>query len=408
VARQADLLSVEDARDKILSRFARLEIEAVSLAQCAGRALAESVKAGLNLPPFANSSMDGFALQARSTAEAATDRPVRLPVTAFVAAGSQQKVTLRAGEAVRIMTGAPLPEGADSVVPFEDVEDTGDGILVTQRVQVGACVRPAGQDMRSGTPALSAGVELHSPQIALLAALGLGTVSCVRRPVVSILSTGDELVAPGGDLAPGQIYNSNTPMLAAAVLEAGGEPRPIPTAPDDPQAILAALEAGTRADLLITSGGASVGDFDHVKAVLGGSGEIGFWRVRVRPGKPLIFGRLRNVPVLGLPGNPTSAMVTFELFARPAIRAMLGLPASRPEIDAVVDDHVENRGDRRTYARVRLRHESGRFHASLAGGQDSAMLKTLADADGLMVVPEAVNELQPGDIARVLVWRLPL
>jgi molybdopterin molybdotransferase len=407
VARQADLLSVSEARQRILARFSRLNEEVLALDACLGRALARAIDASTELPPFNNSSMDGFALRAAATSSASSQRPAILTVASTIAAGSVGLLPIEDGEAARIMTGAPLPPGADAVVPFEDVDDRVESILVKAPVPIGACVRPAGQDVKPGVRVLDAGTELGSAQIALLAALGAAEVCCIRRPEVAILATGDELAAPGVQLRPGQIYNSNVPMLAAAVVEAGGKPRILPTAADEPEEIAGALAAAGGADLLITSGGASVGDFDHVKAALGASGELGFWRVRVRPGKPLIFGSIGELPLIGLPGNPTSAMVTFEIFARPAIRTMLGLPPFRPEIEATVEEVIDNHGGRETYARVRLRYEHGAFYASLAGPQDSAMLVPLARADGLLRIAADVPEVHQGDTGSVLTWRLP-
>jgi molybdopterin molybdotransferase len=241
----------------------------------------------------------------------------------------------------------------------------------------------------------------------MAAAVGRDRLQVVRRPVVGVLSTGDELVPPGQQLRPGQIYNSNTPMLLAAVAEAGAAPIELPTAGDDKQAIAGAIASLKNADLLITTGGASVGDFDFLKDVVGAEGELAFWRVRVRPGKPLLFGTVGAIPVIGLPGNPTSAMVTFEEFVRPAIRKMLGAPLLRPEVDAVVDERIDNRGGRRTYARVTLTYRSDGFHARLSGPQDSAMIVPLASADGLLVVPEDRAEILPGERAVVQVWQLP-
>ena len=406
MAKLADLLSVDEARDRILADFHRLDTLHVSLDAALYRVLAEPVVSTINLPPFANSSMDGFALDASATAAASPGHPISLEVAAHIPAGSPVQPRLEPGQCARIMTGAPLPPGGTAVIPFEEVDDQGDHIAVFKTLEAGACVRPAGNDVSQGMEVLSAGTQLGAPQIGLVAALGIASVPVVRRPIVAILATGDELTTPGASLEPGHIYNSNSPMLAAAVVEAGGEPLSIETAGDEPAAIAGAIAGLRSADLLVTSGGASVGDFDHVKDVVGASGQLDFWRVRVRPGKPLIFGKIRNMPVIGLPGNPTSAMVTFEEFVRPALRIMLGTAPMRKEIQAVIDERIDNHGGRRTYARVKLRHEGGRFYATLSGGQDSAMLLPLAHADGLLMIPEDRSELLPGEVATVQVWRL--
>ncbi|MGH2449642.1 MAG: molybdopterin molybdotransferase MoeA [Chloroflexota bacterium] len=408
MAKQAELLDVEEARRRILEHFHRLPAERVPLSEALGRVLAESIDAALPLPPFANSSMDGFALRAGCTSNATSGNPFTLSVTETVAAGSARQETLKVGDAARIMTGAPLPPGADAVIPFEEVTERDAAIQVFAPVSEGACVRPAGNDFSAGQRLVDAGLELGAPEIALIAAMGNDSAPVVRRPRVAILSTGDELVAPGEARGPGQIYNSNTPMLWAAVLAAGGLAEALSVAADDVYSLAQAMSRDEDCDLLLTSGGASVGDFDHVKTVLGEAGQVDFWRVRIRPGKPLIFGKLGKRPVLGLPGNPTSSMVTFEEFARPAIRAMLGAPPLRPEIEVIVDEPIDNHGGRETYARVLLQRDGLEFHAVLAGKQDSAMLLPLARADGLLRIPSDRSQVHPGDRATVQVWRLPV
>ena len=407
MAKQADLLSVEDARQRILTRFALLGEEAVALDQSHDRILATAITAGFNLPPFANSSMDGFAVRGTETVGASTSAPLRLRVSAHIPAGTVSGEVMQSGEAARIMTGAPLPFGADAVVPFEDVTDDGASVVLRAPVRPGACIRPSGQDITEGTAVLPPGTAIGSREVAVLAALGYSHVPVRRRPMVAVMATGSELVAPGVPLRPGQIYNSNSPMLLAAITEAGAVSRPLTTTTDDAEAIGRELMSAGDSDLLLTSGGASVGDFDYMTDVVGSTGDLHFWRVRVRPGKPLLFGTVGSTPIIALPGNPTSAMVTFELFVRPAIRLMLGASAQRPRIQAVVTERMENRGGRRTYARVVVRQNGTHFNASLSGPQDSAMVLPLARSDGLLEIPEDVEELVPGDSATVHLWRLP-
>lgn len=407
MARPADLLSADEAQSSILREFTRLETETVSLSEARGRVLASDVSSSLDIPPFANSSMDGFAIVSSDTAEASSENRARLRVSSHIAAGSSDEVTISPGVCARIMTGAPVPNGADAVIPFEEVADSGGVIEISSPVRAGACVRPAGQDTTAGQRILNQGIELSPMHIALLASTGNELIQVVRRPRVTILSTGDELVSPGLPLKPGQIYNSNSPMLAAAVKEAGGIAEISRPAEDSVGQLTSALQSAATSDLIVTSGGASVGDHDHLRDVVRSNGEVGFWRVRVRPGKPLLFGKVFGTRVIGLPGNPTSSMVTFELFVRPVLRTMLGAAAYRPSIEVVVDEKIENHGGRRTFARVRLSYREGAFHAELAGAQDSAMIRPLAAADGLLVIPEDREEMKAGETGKVLVWRLP-
>jgi len=407
VARQTDLLSVEDAQERILGSVGRLDSESVPILTALGRTLAHAVHSTMSVPPFANSSMDGFAVRSSDVTHASDDHVKHLAVAGHLAAGNMPIDALTSDHCVRIMTGAPVPFGADAVIPFEEVKETDSGIEVNAPVRPGNCLRPAGNDMNPGDLVLKAGTVLHAPQLAVLAAVGSGIVNVVRRPVVAILATGDELVEPGAPLASGQIYNSNTPMLAAAVQEAGAVPHVLRVASDDPASIEETLRESADADLLVTAGGASVGDYDYMKDVLEEGGEVGFWRVRMRPGKPLLFGSYHGVPLVGLPGNPTSAMVTFEQFVRPTIRHMLGMHLYRPTARARATDTIENRGRRRSYVRVRLAFDGEGLTATPSGSQDSAMLLPLAQADGLLVVPEESEEVRAGEFATVQIWALP-
>jgi molybdopterin molybdotransferase len=408
VAKLADLLSADEAQARILKNFGRLETEIVPLKEARGRVLASSISSNLSVPPFANSSMDGFALASADTTAASKGNPVQLRVAIHIAAGSAEDARISQGTCARIMTGAPLPAGADAVIPFEDVLELDQAIEVSSPAHSGACVRPSGQDVIVGQVILVQGTELAASHLALLASTGNAEAPVVRRPRVTILSTGDELVSPGSPLKPGQIYNSNSPMLAAAVDEAGGRAEVLRAAEDSISGLTDALRSAANADLIVTSGGASVGDHDHMTDVVAAHGEIGFWRVRVRPGKPLLFGKVFGKAIIGLPGNPTSAMVTFELFVRPVLRTMLGAAPFRPTILAIVEEKIDNRGGRRTFARVRLSYRDGAFRARLAGQQDSAMVRPLAAADGLLVIPEDREEMRVGEVGSVQVWRLPL
>lgn len=385
--------SVEEALDAILAAARPTPGELIPLDRCVGRApVARHFIAGVDVPPFDNSAMDGFAVRA-------DDTPGQLRLTGEVAAGSPPGAALQAGCAVRIMTGAPLPPGADAVAELEIVEE-GDGMVQVPPVRPGANVRPAGGDTRAGDAVDLPAAPLTPAAVAVLASLGLGEVEVHRRPRVAILSTGHELRAPGEPLGPGQIHDANSAALAAAVHEAGGEAEPLPRAGDDEEAIAATLlGAVPYADLIVTSGGVSVGHHDHVRSAIERHGRLDLWRVRMQPGKPLAFGRIGTPerPIMGLPGNPVSALVTFELFARPLIRAMLGLPGSgRLRLSAVAADRVRKDPERRAYLRVVIEREGPGYVARAAGGQGSAQLRPLAAANGLLIVPEGEEATTPG------------
>jgi molybdopterin molybdotransferase len=386
------MLSVEEARDLILSHARLTEPVEVPLVEAAGRVPATfAIIAQVDVPPFANSSMDGFAIRA-------ADAPGDLRVVGEVAAGMSSLPAVEPGTAVRIMTGAPLPHRADAVVQVEDAEEMAADLVRIPGVAPGAFVRARGHDTHRGDKVELAHEALSPASMAVLASLGIGQLPVRRRPVVAILSTGDELVAPGQALAPGQIHDANSVSLAAAVADAGGEARVLPRAPDQPHAIEAALRDGAaEADLLVASGGVSVGRRDHVRDAIETLGELDFWRIAVQPGKPLAFGSIGGRPVIGLPGNPVSALVTFELFVRILLRGMLGLAGDgRPHLVARLDERVEKDRDRRAYLRVVVRSGHDGWDASPAGGQGSAQLRALAAANALLVVPEGAPAAEAG------------
>ncbi len=409
------MLSVEDALERILRHFRTLEAERTPLLDALGQILAEDAVAQHDIPPLDNSAMDGYALQAADVSGASAEAPITLRVVGSVAAGELPRDTVTPGSAVRIMTGAPVPEGADAVVPFEDTDEQerragGDAlneIGVRFAVSVGDDIRPAGQDVRLGETVLQCGTMLRPSEIGVLASLGFDSVSVVRRPRVAILATGDELLEPGEPHQPGKIFNSNNYGVAASVLRYGGIPKLIGIARDNLPSMNAKLREGLDADMLVTSAGVSKGDYDMVKDVLAQHGEIDFWSVRMRPAKPLAFGVLaapdgRSVPHLGLPGNPVSAMVAFEQFGGAAIRKMMGKPQlSKPTIRAVLDEPIYNNDSRRVYARAIIRRENGEYRARLSGAQGSNLLTSMARANGLVICPEDISHIPAGSVVEV-------
>ena len=379
------MLTVEEAIEQILARIKPLPTERVDLLGALDRVLAEPVVCRREIPPWPNSSMDGYAL--RSADSQAANAPFR--IVAHIAAGGLPSTTIGPGEAARIFTGAPMPPGADAVIPQEDVKAAGDRMTITRAVKAGEFVRPAGEDVRVGERVLEPGVTIGAPEVGMLATLGYPQVCVYRRPRVAILSTGDELAELGSEPGPGQIPNTNSYTLMAQVLGAGAEPLNLGVARDRREDIETRLAWGRAADVLLSSAGVSVGEHDFVKEAFTRLGAtLHLWRVSMRPGKPITFGSLGERPVFGLPGNPVSAMVTFELFVRPALRKMAGhARLTRPTVHARALAPIPNPGSRRGYLRVSLTPLDGGYGARLTGDQGSSILRSMVLADGLAVVP---------------------
>lgn len=401
-----ELLSVDTALEQILNGITALEPEPVELADALGRVLADDIDADIDIPPFPNSSMDGFALRAYDLLGASAESPVTLTIVGDIPAGIVPDVHIESGQAARIMTGAQMPIGADVVIPVESTNaiwTPGGNDPLPHEVQVfrslksGDYVRPVGEDIRSGTRTLSAGRILQAADIGVLAALGRSPIRVIRRPKVVILSTGDELVEVNEPLAPGKIRNTNSYTLAALVTTYGGIPIRIPTAQDTIEDVRRRFEEALdhRPDIILSSAGVSVGAFDAVRMVIEQLGAITFWRVNLRPGKPLAYGHIRGIPFFGLPGNPVSAMVTFDVFVRPVLLRMEQRPETIRTIIATVSEDIPSDG-RRSYLRVKLSNQNGRWMASLTGTQSSSALSSMVQADGLLIIPEGHTQVNKG------------
>jgi molybdopterin molybdotransferase len=395
----AKLISIEEARTRVLAEALPLSVESCPLAETLGMVLGEEIVAPHSVPPFDNSAMDGFAVRAGDTVDATADRPVRLTIAETIPAGHVAGNALGPDEAAKIMTGAPIPEGADAVVQAEATEETRGRVLIFEAAKRGRNIRRAGEDVMAGDRVFKPGSVLGPAEIGLLASLGLASVHVYRRPRVAIVSTGSELVEVDQPLGRGQIHNSNSYSLRAQCQQLGIEPNVLGIVADDYEATKQLIQEGLEYDVLLTSGGVSVGQFDFIKDV---QDELGIgrrlWGVAMKPGKPLAFGVRERTLVFGLPGNPVSAMVSFELFVRPALLRLMGYRKSvRPSYRAIIAEDVANRDGRVYVVRVRAWREGSIWHASSTGAQGSGMLRSMVGANGLAFIPGGPRGVKAGE-----------
>lgn len=402
-----EYLTVQEALTAVLAGVSVLPTEKISLLDSLGRVIAEDIVAKDSLPPFANSAMDGYTMRAADLIGVTEQKPAHLKVIGDIAAGTTPDIMIRPGTAARIMTGAPIPPGADAVVPVEDTNEAWrnperplpEKIQIKRAVEPGDYLRQPGEDIKSGITILKKGHVIRPQEVGILASLGISQLTVIRRPKVGILATGDELIPVEESLRPGKIRNSNGYTQSAQVMALGAIPVPLGIARDTEADVRAKLQTGLNVgvDLFISSAGVSVGAYDVVKAVLENEGNVGFWRVRMRPGKPLAFGTYHGVPYLGLPGNPVSAMVSFERFARAAIRKMGGYSQlDRPQITAVLQEDISSDG-RESYIRAIVEKRDGQYVASTTGSQGSHIMTSLVKANALLIVPEGVTAVNRGE-----------
>jgi molybdopterin molybdotransferase len=397
------LLTVAQARDRILDRITALDAEPVGLTEARGRVLAEEVRSERDVPPFANSAMDGYAVRAQDVTQASADQPVRLRVLGEIRAGTAPPGAVQPQTALRIMTGAMIPEGSDAVVRVEDTSEHDGTVEVRVPVALGMSLRAAGSDLRRGDLLASAGRVVTPGLIGVLASGGRVTVQCIRRPRVLVLTTGDELREPGEKLGPGQITNTNRYTLLAAVDEAGGIVVDAGVARDERGDLARRLAAAGETDLVVTSGGVSMGGYDLVRGLLEERDAVTFWQVALRPGKPLMFASVGGVPLIGLPGNPVSTLVAFELFVRPALLKLQGrTDLQRPRLTATTEEPLQNPPHLEQYFRGVARQDGARILVRLTGDQGSHVLRSMADANCLVVVPLGTSEVAAGSSVEII------
>jgi molybdopterin molybdotransferase len=397
------MISFEEALNNILSHIRPLGLEKVPLLESLGRVIGEDAFAGRDIPPLDNSAMDGYALRFGDIRKASKNSPIRLEVTGDLPAGYISKKTVGRMQAIRIMTGAPVPKGADSVIPVEDTKKEDGFVLIYKAIPPGENIRKAGEDVRKGDCIISTGDVIRPAEIGMLASIGRSSVSVYQKPLVAILCTGDELVDVDEYMEEGKIISSNSYTLAAQVKECGGVALQLGIAKDRKEEIKEKLRQGIRADVLVSSAGVSVGDYDFVKDVLGELGmEMAFWQVAMKPGKPLAFGTIQGKPVFGLPGNPVSSMVSFEQFVRPSLLKMMGYDhIFRPVVEAILQEEIQKKPGRRHFIRAFVSFREGAYFARTTGDQGSGILRSMVKANGLIIIPEGQEIARAGEKVKV-------
>ena len=392
------MIQVQEALDKILSQIQFKGVEKVPLDQALGRVLTEDIVSRINNPPLDNSAMDGYALIAEDIESATPENPVKLEVVEEIAAGYTAKGTLKPGQTMRIMTGAPIPPGANAVLMQEDTQKDGDSILCLDKADVEENIREAGEDVRIGEGVLKKGTTLSPAHIGMLAVIGRSQIAVSQRPTVSILSTGDEILELDETPQGPQIFNSNGHMLAAQIKSAGGIPVYLGIAKDTEKDLMEKFEWALKADIVVSSGGVSVGDYDLVKSTLQKMGQdMLFWKVAMKPGKPLAFGRIGKTPIFGLPGNPVSSFVSFEQFVRPSLRKVLGCSdLSHKTVQAKLTRTIHKKPGRLHFLSSIVTWADGEYTVTPAGEQGSGILKSAANANGLLIFPLEAEEIKQG------------
>lgn len=393
------MISVEKALKTILIQFRPLGLEKVNIMEARGRVIGENVFSTRNIPSANNSAMDGYAVRCRNTQEATNNNPLKLKIIEDIPAGKFPRKEINKGEAARIMTGAVIPRGADAVIRQEDTQKVGKTVIIYARVQKKENIRFVGEDVRKDELVVKKGSVLRPAHIGMLAALGKSTISVYQKPRVAIMSTGDELVDIKTNPGPGKIVNSNSYSLAAQVLECGAIPVIMGIARDKKTDLQKKFKIALDADVIISSGGVSVGDFDFVKNVMGEIGNaMHFWQVAMRPGKPLAFGAIEGVPLFGLPGNPVSAMVSFEQFVRPSLLKMLGhKKIFRQTVKAACTETIEKKAGFRHFIRAVVKKENGKYVVQTTGDQGSGILKSMVTANALIVIGENETRIKKGE-----------